>query len=142
MRHLLAILFLAALCVTANAQTVRTLAYNTTNNTVVGPTNANALVFTNVPAFPDLRIDESGEEPVFLKNESGALHLTFSTNNSAIVSVTDSLAYFGVAIEWATSTAAASTRTNLGLGAGLTTNVVAGTNTLVFSNGILTGVNP
>jgi hypothetical protein len=37
---------------------------------------------------------------------------------------------------------AATSRTNLGLGGGLITNIVAGTNTLVFSNGILTGVNP
>jgi hypothetical protein len=41
-----------------------------------------------------------------------------------------------------TNASAAATRTNLGLGGGLITNVVAGTNTLVFSNGILTGVNP
>jgi hypothetical protein len=31
----------------------------------------------------------------------------------------------------------ATTRTNLGLGGGITTNVVVGTNTLVFTNGIL-----
>jgi hypothetical protein len=45
-------------------------------------------------------------------------------------------------LSFVAATNADTTRTNLGLGGGLITNVVAGTNTLVFSNGILTGVNP
>jgi hypothetical protein len=51
MKHFLTTLLLATLCATGYGQTIKTLGYNTTNNRVVGPTNTNALIFTNAPDF-------------------------------------------------------------------------------------------
>jgi hypothetical protein len=51
MKHLLLTLLLATLCATGYGQTIKSLGYNTTNNRVVGPTNTNALVFTNAANF-------------------------------------------------------------------------------------------
>ena len=44
---LLCTLILAALCVTASAQTIKTLGFNTTNGQVVANTGTNVLTFTN-----------------------------------------------------------------------------------------------
>jgi len=51
MKHLLFTLLFATLCATGYGQTIKALGYNTTNNRVVGPTNTNALVFTNAANF-------------------------------------------------------------------------------------------
>ena len=49
MKTILNLLALAALTIAAHAQTNRSLVYNISNNTVIGPTNTNAseLIFTN-----------------------------------------------------------------------------------------------
>jgi hypothetical protein len=112
----------------AQGQTIKSFGYNTTNGQVVyGGTND--LTFTNSVSAPQF----------FVK---------IGTN--IFVSIADDVAEFLVPIDvrssngmsFSATNSAAATRTNLGLGSGLITNVVAGANTLVFSNGILTGVNP
>jgi hypothetical protein len=50
-RTLLAAFFFAACALSASAQTIKALGFNLTNNTVVGPTNTNALAFTNAASF-------------------------------------------------------------------------------------------
>jgi hypothetical protein len=52
MKHLLAILLLAACAATGYGQTVKSLGYNTTNGEVVY-SGTNPLTFTNAPAFSD-----------------------------------------------------------------------------------------
>jgi len=52
-RHIIAAIAILA-AATAQGQTVKTLGFDTTNNTVVGPTNTNALVFTNALDVPAL----------------------------------------------------------------------------------------
>jgi hypothetical protein len=51
MKHLLAILLLAACAVSARGQTIKSLGYNTTNGYVIGPTSG-VLLFTNEANFP------------------------------------------------------------------------------------------
>ena len=128
--RLLILLAAALLCWAAPAQgqTIKTLGFNTINGEVVyGGTND--LTFTNSVSAPQF----------FVK---------IGTN--IFLSIADDVAEFFVPIDlrssngmlFSATNSAAATRTNLGLGSGLITNVVAGANTLVFSNGILTGVNP
>jgi hypothetical protein len=50
MKHILALL-LAACAITAHGQTIKSLGYNTTNSTVIGPTSG-VLLFTNDANFP------------------------------------------------------------------------------------------
>jgi len=54
-RHHLAALAILATA-TAQGQTIKTLGFDTTNNVVIGPTNTNALVFTNDLAFNKVAI--------------------------------------------------------------------------------------
>lgn len=134
----LLILFAAALLCWASpaeAQTIKSLGYNTTNGQVVY-TGTNTLTFTN----SQIGILESGEDVVFLRNQSGAL--AFYSEATTLATFTTAEINFFYPVVFNNTTNAAVTRANLGLGSGLITNVVAGTNTLVFSNGILTGVNP
>ena len=51
MKHLLALILLAACAVIAHGQTIKSLGYNTTNSTVIGPTSG-VLLFTNGANFP------------------------------------------------------------------------------------------
>lgn len=74
----------------------------------------------------------SGGQFLTITDGAGGVSVIFGTN---ALTAYDPIAFSSTAN-------AATTRTNLGLGSGLITNIVAGTNTLVFSNGILTGVNP
>lgn len=86
MKHLLAI-FLAALCATASAQTIRSLGYNSTNGAVVANTGTNVLTFTNDVKFGNdttisgAVISGSG---VSLSFEDGELSgsITLTTNSS------------------------------------------------------------
>ena len=48
MKRLLLTLFLATLCSTAYGQTIKSLGYNTTNNTIVGLTNTQRLAFEHI----------------------------------------------------------------------------------------------
>jgi hypothetical protein len=129
MKTLFLTLLLATLCATGHGQTIKTLGYNTTNGEVVY-TGTNVLTFTNqVVKFEasaeisDLEVDSLG------------------VANSAV---------FAEAFEFATTNAAATARTNLGLGwpALISSNaaasllginasnqVVAATN-IIFTNGV------
>jgi len=101
MKHLISILLSAILCATASAQTIKTLGYNTTNGQVVANTT-NALHFTNDSiAFNvgDLSVSNGaffwGGQPRWApEDNSFDLPLAFNGTNTA-----------------------ATTRTNLGLGA-------------------------
>jgi hypothetical protein len=128
--RLLILLAAALLCWAAPAQgqTIKTLGFNTINGEVVyGGTND--LTFTNSVSAPQFSV---------------------KIGTNIFLSIADDVAEFFVPIDvrssngmlFSATNSAAATRTNLGLGSGLITNVVAGANTLVFSNGILTGVNP
>ena len=133
------ILFLAAvlLCWAAPAQgqTIKSLGFNTTNGTMVY-TGTNDLRF---PATIRIGTNQagisSGGQFLSLTDGDGGVSMQLGTN---AITVYNRISFGGLGA----SSNAATTRTNLGLGSGLITNVVAGTNTLVFSNGILTGVNP
>jgi hypothetical protein len=110
MKKLFLTLLLASLCAaTGYGQTIKALGYNTTNNRIIGPTNTNALVFTNVTTFDvdaffnggDIRIgggslDFGGNERINLEENRFAGDWTFDQP--------------------------ASWRTNLGLGATWLTN--------------------
>ena len=144
----LIILLAAVLCWAAPAQgqTIKALSYDTTNGTVIAGTNR--IAFTNKISLPSggntndlaLRIGTAntgfyvatslGTPAAFVHNDA----LTFAASTTAFVLYKP--------LSFAAASNAATTRTNLGLGSSITTNLVAGTNTLVFSNGILTGVNP
>jgi hypothetical protein len=161
----LALFGFLALGPAAFGQTVRNLAYDTTNWTVIGWTNTNAIIFTN-------RVNYSNTVRV----PNGALtnpSITFSTNTinppgfyfSPLSSIGLAVTRQGsVIMGWRTNVIAiyapitvvdgiggdaatirAATMSNLAGAATFTTNVqvlVTGgaTNTLQFSNGILTGV--
>ena len=141
----------------AQGQTIKTLGFNTTNGQVVY-TGTNTLTFTN----SQIGILESGEDVVFLRNQSGAL--AFYSDATTLATSTTAEINFFFPIVFNNTTNAAATRTNLGLGLPAFTNTsnvttmraLAGTtntnqpfsgsisvvgtnntNTLVFSNGIL-----
>jgi hypothetical protein len=113
MKHLLATLLLATLCATSYGQTIKSLGYNTTNNRVVGPTNTNALVFTNAPDF-DNGAFFGGD--VFIKTDGISFGGTERINLEE--------ARFAGAWEFDQP---ATWRTNLGLGATWLTNTNADT---------------
>jgi hypothetical protein len=80
---------------------------------------------------------------LFASSQLGiGVYLGFSYNGTRVFLISSNAIRAENPITFNNTTNAATTRTNLGLGSGLITNIVAGTNTLVFSNGILTGVNP
>jgi hypothetical protein len=123
MKTLLLTLLLATLCAaTGYGQTVKSLSFNTTNGEVAANTGTNVLTFTN--EFINLYSSLRGYD---------------NTNTFIVVNTGEFFGtwYFDEAINFGN---AAATRTNLGLGGGLTTNVVVDTNTLVFTNGILVEV--
>ena len=131
----------------AQAQTIKSLGFNTTNNTVV---STNQIFFTRLATLGGTAADTpfsivSGTNTVGLFASSAfgiGPYLGFSYNGTRVFLISSNAIRAENPITFNTTTNAATTRTNLGLGSGLITNVVAGTNTLVFSNGILTGVNP
>jgi hypothetical protein len=110
---------------TVAAQVRTNLGLGTTNNVTFDGLTAGFVTFDNVQIGPDLQLEENGQV-------KWGTFVRFAV---------DTMQFFEP-ISFNNTTNAATTRTNLGLGGGLITNVVAGTNTLVFSNGILTGVNP
>jgi hypothetical protein len=148
---LLAAVFLA---VSAQAQTIKSLGFNTTNGQIVY-SGTNALTFTNALQFAT---NARAETRTNLGGTTvGNALFTAATTNAARLALGATVVganIFTVPLQYqelylrinadntVSSLSPAATRTNLGLGSGLITNVVAGTNTLVFSNGILTGVNP
>ena len=146
--RLLILLAAALLCWAApvQGQTIKALSYDTTNGTVFAGTNR--VQFTNRISVPA----GGGTNDIVLRLGTNNTGFYVSTgvgqpaafvHNDVLVFVTTTAAFsLYKPLSFVGSTNADTTRTNLGLGRGLITNVVAGTNTLVFSNGILTGVNP
>jgi hypothetical protein len=141
MKTLLAILLLATICAaTGYGQTVKALGYNTTNGEVVANTGTNVLTFTNrveATAFSAGQLLVSVGTNTYLNagDDIAEVFVPLELFNAA------GIAFGGTNAE----TAAAATRTNLGLGNGVITNIDVlvsggGTNTLQFSNGILTNV--
>lgn len=130
----------------AHGQTIKSLSFNTTNSTVV---STNQIFFTRLATLGGTAADPSfaavsGTNTIglFASSVIGiGPYLGFSYNGTRVFLISSNAIRAENPITFNTTTNAATTRTNLGLGSGLTTNV-AGTNTLVFSNGILTGVNP
>jgi hypothetical protein len=138
----------------AFGQTVRTLAYHTTNWTVIGWTNATPLTLTNrlniEPGITGttnvlaLRLSVSNNETGAYVSSSAGNAFVFVHNGAISLGLlTNSVTFYRPTL-WS-GTNATTSRSNLFGGAvGITTNVsVVGTNntnTLQFSNGILTGV--
>ena len=161
MKHFLSIIFAAIFCASASAQTIRTLGYNT-NGQVVAATNVTwtnsfnfstntvaAQVRTNLGlgATNDVRFNSISIYPED-ENESSiapgvdGLVFKFGTNSSFELGGGVDV-FYRVPIRFNNTTNAATTRTNLGLGSGITTNrtfVATGvTNSVSISNGIITG---
>jgi hypothetical protein len=112
MKHLLSILLLAALCATTGfGQTIKTLGFNTTNGQVVANTGTNTLTFTNDVKFGDGDLTVSGQ------NISGGVSLSFEDG-----SYVGTLYMDGGSIQFSGADNAATTRTNLSLGATWLTN--------------------
>jgi hypothetical protein len=145
----LILLAAALLCWAAplQGQTIKAVAFNTTNNTVV---STNQISFTRLATVAGSTADPSfsvisGTNTMGLFSTSLigiGPYLGFSHNGTRVFLISSNAIRAENPITFNNTTNAATTRTNLGLGSGLITNIVAGTNTLVFSNGILTGVNP
>jgi hypothetical protein len=157
MKFLSTLFALAILSATASAQTIKALGYDTASGEVVANTGTNALTFTNEEVYfseyfsiqegilkwegnPRISTEEMG---LFDNSENIRLSWGNDTNGVEV----DLLRTAGP-IEFTgdeAATNAAITRTNLGLGGGVITNIDVlvsggGTNTLQFSNGILTNV--
>jgi hypothetical protein len=152
MKTLTTLFALAILSATAYGQTIKSLGYNTTNGEVVANTGTNVLRFTNSAieigqTNSDITSITPGEiassfgfrlnwEENFIEKPGATFDFRFDE-----VRLFGSLSFGG---DEATTNAAI-TRTNLGLGGGVITNIDVlvsggGTNTLQFSNGILTNV--
>jgi hypothetical protein len=137
MKHLLTTLLLAACAVTGYGQTVKSLGYNTTNGEVVY-NNTNTLTFTNQPRFSAVTIgDTNVNVETLLEDEGVSFYLDSLTNadvflfNLGYVTASASMA-MGVPISFVDASAAATTRTNLGLGA---TNAVRFGSILLYGDG-------
>jgi hypothetical protein len=116
-------LFLATLCATSYGQTIKALGYNTTNNRIIGPTNTNALVFTNVTSFEVDAFFNGGD----IRIGSGALYfggterINLEENRFAGVWEFDQPASWrtnlGLGATWLTNDNVTNFRTAIGLGA-------------------------
>jgi hypothetical protein len=129
MKHLLTTLLLATLCASGYGQTIKSLGYNTTNNRVIGPTNTNPLVFTNIPDF-DNGAFFGGD--VFIKNNG------INFGGSERINLEEAR-FIG---EWVFDQPA-TWRTNLGLGWPALTNTNAATSLLGInaSNQVVVATN-
>jgi hypothetical protein len=145
MKFLTTLFALAILSATAYGQTIKALGYDTASGEVVANTGTNVLTFTNEVIVADnielssltlgagaqLNIDALNVQQQKFFIDAGATEIEA-----------------GIPINFTgegATTNAAITRTNLGLGGGVITNIDVlvsggGTNTLQFSNGILTNV--
>jgi hypothetical protein len=108
--RLLTLLAALLLCAPSHAQTIKSLGYNTTNGQVVANTGTNVLTFTNLVAFESIRVGgdaiiDAGGAVLWGTNLLVELE-TFTINQAPEFE----------------GTAAAITRTNLGLGATWLTN--------------------
>jgi hypothetical protein len=171
MKFLSTLFALAILSATASAQTIKSLGYDTASGEVVANTGTNVLTFTNEDvAFNKITVGDPEDDAVVIDNIS--IEAAFwKYNGVARISVEELDLRDGqenIRLKWGENTSgvdvdllrtagpieftggeaatnAAITRTNLGLGGGVITNIDVlvsggGTNTLQFSNGILTNV--
>jgi len=92
---------------------------NAAANAAASRTNLGLGAMNDV-SFSDIQINESGEDPVFVKNESGFLQ--FIVNTNIAFSFSDSIGTFNFPVEFNNTTNAAITRTNLGLPLAALTN--------------------
>jgi hypothetical protein len=165
MKRLLATIIACLCAATSSAQTIKSLGYNTTNGQIVAATN---VAFTNSVSFGEIKADtlimpKTGAPSILANMSSGNLSaggvisggtVTTSSGGSIIVVSGGSLRFNDGAtisnsptVNFANTTNAAQTRTNLGLGGGITaTNSFVSyngtnytTNTVTISNGIITG---
>jgi hypothetical protein len=150
-RHLLTILLLTLLAATpAQAQTVKAISFNTTNNIVLGATNSDPLVFTNSLAVPytvsapvsfSAHILKATASIIDETGAGGALEIDSSqgTIYTARLTAPATLSTNGVDLVLPNQSG------TLALASTITTNIAVlvaggGTNTLQFSNGVLTNV--
>ena len=130
-------------------QTIRTLGFNTTNGQVVANTGTNVLTFTNTIAIngtAQINMIEPYGGGSGISINDGLLVDTNGVGGEAFSWGSGVLA-MGVPISFATTNVAATTRTNLGLGNGITTNRTFvsyngtnyTTNSVSISNGVITG---
>jgi len=125
MKHLLTTLLLATLCATGYGQTIRSLGYNTTNGKI-SYAGTNPLTFTNTVFFgddtsinPSAGINYGGSEVMNLEERTlagdwavaGGLSF-FNTTNAATTRTN-----LGLGATWLTNTNATNFRTAIGLGA-------------------------
>jgi hypothetical protein len=131
MRHLLTILAALFLCAApVQAQTLKSLMYNTTNGLVVANTGTNVLTLTNSVVFAEVKtpnfIVMSGENIVSqIANDAASFAVPVYVGNS---SFTQGVVISQDGIDFLSSnapTVKATTRTNLGLGATWLTNTNA-----------------
>jgi hypothetical protein len=138
----ISILAFAALGACAFGQTVRSLAYNATNFTVVGFTNTNAIAFTNPIAATALLLQAAGEDDVKLENGSGAFEFVTSAGSVATMAALSTSLRGFLAFEGTNAVAnKATTRSNLFGAPGLTATITNGGLVFVFTNGILASTN-
>lgn len=136
------------LLASGHAQTIKPLSYNTTNFTVVGWTNTNAVTFTN-----SLSIFGPASARIVLAVEGGATNtiiaegdgLSFYTGG-AIYFYTDNSESPSGAVVFAkplkfTAGAHSTTRSNLFGAPGLSATITNGGLVFVFTNGILASTN-
>lgn len=119
-------IFLLLAAAAAYGQTVKSLGYNTTNGEVIY-TGTNALTFTN--------------QPIFFGGDFNLNNGVLRWGNDDRISMED-LTLVGAwfvqgSLNFTDAPTAAATRTNLFGHGGISTNFVVGTNTLVFTNGLL-----
>jgi hypothetical protein len=107
MKTLTTLLALALFCATGYGQTIKALGYNTTNGEVVANTGTNVLTFTN-----------STVNMVGIGDSDAMIWDVLNNTFEIAVSLKDELLFIGTNA----ATAAAATRTNLGLGATWLTN--------------------
>jgi hypothetical protein len=125
MKHFLTTLLLATLCATGYGQTIKSLGYNTTNGDVVYA-GTNPLVFTNAVFFGgDASINPSGginyggsevmnlEERTLVGDWAVAGGLSFFNTTNAATTRTN----LGLGATWLTNTNVTNFRTAIGLGA-------------------------
>ena len=132
----------------AGAQTIKSLGYNTTNGKVVYSgtntlafTNLSGVVLQNGPLAVSEIQDNSGNS-IFMVNDQYFVNV--SANGGAALDWGGSSVIVGLPISFAASSNAATTRTNLGLGAtnNVTfSNVTASGTLAVTGNVTLSGVN-
>jgi hypothetical protein len=117
MKTLLATLILATLCAFSGyGQTIKSLGYNTTNGVVVY-TNTNTLNFINPVFFGSLAQGELSLDTSF-EDDGLGLSIRRGTNDGIFLlnlGFTNNTIHFFVPISFQNNTAAATTRTNLGL---------------------------